>query len=341
MQPMSDSERYLVIDTETATADPDSCCQLGAVLVEDGEIVGEYVHKVRPPGNRYRKLNTRIHGIAPADTRDAPPFKAVWDDMLNELSPNVQPPMIVAHNTAFDIPVITHSHEYAGDDIGNLTWLCTREAARKAWPTAKSVSLKSLCEQHGIDITDHHDALADARAAAMLAQRIHETLAGDTSDSFAVAVSLHGIKQGKRRVQIDDRDREYFYTTPCTDEKSSTRSGRPSILTGITRFGIEKPGGWRPHHKPWWIARRVRNRLTDRRDARRSRARAASAQTPTTKASKTTTGVPATVPTAPAAASGTQLRCGHRLTNGRTCCHPVTRFSTTCAAGHRNSRRLR
>ena len=59
---------FIAIDFETATPKQHSACQLGIVVVENGNIVEEKVFLIQPPNNKYIPMNTQIHGLKEKDT---------------------------------------------------------------------------------------------------------------------------------------------------------------------------------------------------------------------------------------------------------------------------------
>ena len=69
---------FTAIDFETATGYRNSACAIGLVRVENGEIIDTFCSLIQPPGNEYWGGNIGVHGIRPADTRDAPTFEELF-----------------------------------------------------------------------------------------------------------------------------------------------------------------------------------------------------------------------------------------------------------------------
>lgn len=120
---------------------------------------------IQPPGNEYWPDNIRVHGIKPIQTRNAPVFRDVWDQIL----PRLKGPVLVAHNAGFDRAVLYHSAGHYGIDAELLfpksSWFCTMQHYRsKGYP---SCGLAAICLRHEIEL-NHHEALSDARACAHL-----------------------------------------------------------------------------------------------------------------------------------------------------------------------------
>lgn len=148
-------EDFTAIDFETAQRDPASICQVGLVRVEGGEVVETYNQLVRPPNNFYFYRNIEVHGIKPVDTEEAPTFDIVWQEFRHWIEDQV----VVAHNSNFDFNCLRHSLAYYDDVQPYFEERCTLKIYRRG--------LAYLSKKHKIQL-QHHDALSDANACAML-----------------------------------------------------------------------------------------------------------------------------------------------------------------------------
>lgn len=156
---------FVAIDFETATGQRSSACAVGIVTVSNGEISEKYHALIRPPDNYYWRTNSEIHGITAADTRRSPDFAQLYPEIRRRL----QGRLIVAHNEPFDRSVLKGSMAHYGLDYAELSlaerWECTCKIYRaKGFNPA---GLASCCERMNIPL-NHHDALSDALACAML-----------------------------------------------------------------------------------------------------------------------------------------------------------------------------
>jgi DNA polymerase III subunit epsilon len=167
---------FVAIDFETANRQPDSACQLAAVVVSQSRIVGEYSWLIRPPTSYFSQFNISIHGIRPSDVRDSPGMDLVWTELSNLLDGQV----VMAHNARFDMQVLVAS--LAAHDIAcpSIQFQCTRALARAAWPGRPAYGLKPLGNWLGISFK-HHDALEDARCCANIALAVQAHLGQDGS----------------------------------------------------------------------------------------------------------------------------------------------------------------
>ncbi|MBR6758126.1 MAG: 3'-5' exonuclease [Bacteroidaceae bacterium] len=163
---------FIAIDFETATSSRNSICEAGICVVRNGRIVETRSWLVRPKNNYYHPINTGIHGICPEDTKDAPDFPTVWNEILEYIH---ESSTLVAHNAAFDMGCIRSSLEYHGMKKENIDYFCTFQIARRIYGF-KCNKLNALCDHFGIDYDRHHRAGDDARMCAELfLQEIKDT----------------------------------------------------------------------------------------------------------------------------------------------------------------------
>lgn len=157
----------VAIDFETANGQASSACQLAAVVLRDSQMVAEYCWLIRPPRMYFSPRNISIHGIRPADVRDAPTIEQLWP----ELSAVIDGQVLLAHNARFDIGVLAASLAAFEIACPDLQFSCTRALARAAWPGRARYGLKPLGDWLGVEF-QHHDALEDARTCARIALAI-------------------------------------------------------------------------------------------------------------------------------------------------------------------------
>lgn len=151
-------DNYTAIDFETATASR-MACQIGLVQVDNGQIVLEREYLIQPPENRFDDKTILVHGITPEQTATAPRFDELWP----ELKPLFEGRFIVAHNASFDEATLKKNLEYYGLKMPRILGFgCT------CGPFGR-VNLFSATSYFGIELGVHHNALADARACALLA----------------------------------------------------------------------------------------------------------------------------------------------------------------------------
>jgi len=160
---------FTAIDFETANASPYSVCSVGVVIVREGLVVDKIYRLIRPRPNVYSYWNTKIHGLTRDDTDTAPYFPEVWAD----IAPQIAGLSLVAHFSVFDEGCLKAVHEFYRIPYPDYTFYCTCQASRKTFgkllPNHKLPTVAAHC---GFDLTNHHHALADAEACAVIAMKI-------------------------------------------------------------------------------------------------------------------------------------------------------------------------
>ena len=154
---------FTAIDFETANHQPDSACQLGAVVVRNGQVVDQFMWMIRPEPLYFSQGNIRIHGITPAQVRGESNFGDIWSEISNKIGNDC----LVAHNASFDIKVLLACLRTHQKSIPEFQFTCTRAIARRTWPHRGRYGLKPLSNWLGIRF-QHHDALEDAIACAKI-----------------------------------------------------------------------------------------------------------------------------------------------------------------------------
>ncbi len=160
---------FTAIDFETATSDFTSVCSLGWCVVKDNRIVSRKEVLVRPEPFEFNEYNIKIHGIRPETVADKPTFDKYWE----EIKPDIENTMVIAHNASFDINVLCRTLQKYGIELPNFKYMCTVKLSQKAYPELESHKLNHLCDALGITF-NHHWAYDDAYACAMALLRIAE-----------------------------------------------------------------------------------------------------------------------------------------------------------------------
>lgn len=139
-------------------AETDRVCEVAVVRADGEEVVVEFDTLVRPPIAMSEGAQ-RVSGITPDMLTDAPLFSEVAGQVLDVLEGAV----VVAHNVPHDLAFLTREMRGSGIEMGLPVALDTLTMSRRffAFP---SNSLSDVCARLGIELTQHHRALADARA---------------------------------------------------------------------------------------------------------------------------------------------------------------------------------
>lgn len=160
--------RIIVVDTETtgiSLRQGGRVIEIGAVAVENGGIVAELATLI-DTGAPISYGAWRVHGISADQVAGKPTPEEVWPWFLEFAGTSP----LVAHNAAFDRPLIRHELRLLGLTLSN-PWRCTLQLTRRLLPHLPN---------HRLDTVYHylfgpppagilrHRALDDARMTARI-----------------------------------------------------------------------------------------------------------------------------------------------------------------------------
>jgi DNA polymerase-3 subunit epsilon len=164
-------QKFCVIDIETNGSKPSKAdvIELGAVMVQDGEIIDRletFVYADEVP-----TYITKITNITKEDLIGAPSQREalLW---LREFMGDA---IFVAHNVKFDYSFLNYLFNKHGlGSIGNQR-LCTIDLARRSFESPR-YGLAYLNETLGIKTANHHRAYSDAYSAWIVMKKSFETI---------------------------------------------------------------------------------------------------------------------------------------------------------------------
>jgi len=159
---------FTAIDFETANYNITSACQIGIVVVENSEIIKTYSSYIKPSPNFFIPFFTELHNIDAKKVNGFPSFGELWSEISEYLTGSE---MLVAHNAVFDINVLAACCEKYEIEYKLPISFCTCQAARRNLSHLANHKLSTVCTHYGIEL-NHHEALSDARAAALIALKL-------------------------------------------------------------------------------------------------------------------------------------------------------------------------
>ena len=229
-----------VVDFEIANNSMTSICAIGLCRIDDGKIVGREHYLIQPPENRYDADMTAVHGITPDMTKDAEPFPVVWD----KIKQHFQNTYVAAHNAKrFDMPALKAVLEHYGIEKPHFDFIDTMYVCDKYKDASCRRSLGALCEAFGIPLTDHHNALCDAEAAANL---ILYSFEHSRFHVFATwlrySVDLYPFDEVAARSTFKNGKHEHLdvheiaATTSVHEEADKDFDGKTFLFTGTLQF---------------------------------------------------------------------------------------------------------
>ena len=165
---------------------------------------------------------SRVHGIYDQDVRGKPIFK----ECANELAELMEGAVIVGHNARkFDMPLLQNEFYRCGISPPKpLVVLDTLEAVRRL-KIPRPHNLGAQCARHGIDLSNAHDAAADAAACLLLLWKVMR----DHPSSFRR--SLQEIEEWLISGEV--RKDESELGRALTDLESLDKNGRIRIDEGV------------------------------------------------------------------------------------------------------------
>lgn len=161
-------DNFVAIDFETANHEPSSVCSVGIVVVKNSIITDTFYSLIQPEPNYYSYWCTQVHGLTAIDTDDAPLFPEVWEKIV----PLIEDLPLVAHNSRFDEGCLKAVFRTYMMDYPQYKFHCTCIASRKKLPDLVNHQLQTVSAACGFDLTNHHNAIADAEACAAIALQI-------------------------------------------------------------------------------------------------------------------------------------------------------------------------
>ncbi|SFM91673.1 exonuclease domain-containing protein [Variovorax sp. OV329] len=211
--------RFVAIDVETANARRASICQIGLVVFENRRIVDEWTTLINPE-DEFNVINVGIHGIGQKAVQSAPTLPEVFIEIQKRVAG-----ACVASYGDFDRGAFSQAAIRYNLPAIEGQWLDLQHVVRGAWPEEFGTggwALKKVCAHLGIDLENHHDALADARAAGHVfvkAQLTTDTWARDWTGLQSVAIA------GESRVKPEK-------PAPLVPNSAGPLAGTRIVFTG-------------------------------------------------------------------------------------------------------------
>lgn len=203
--------RFSYFDVETPSRYQDSICQIAVITEEAGSPL--YIDHLLDPEDDFHPMNVSIHGITRRHVLGKPTFAEVWPDLAGHFKDHV----VVGHNVGFDLSVLYKNIFHYGFDPFPIYYIDTMTLL-KAKKIECGLGLKESCRYHNIELDQHHDALADTKAAYELFQ----VLSRDIAD---LSPFIKKYCPGERCFGYDRalfRDRPGYSRKPATPRLSPT-----------------------------------------------------------------------------------------------------------------------
>ncbi len=160
---------FAAIDFETANRHSSSVCSIGVVVVRNGEVKDKFYRLIHPAPNYYSPGNVAVHGLTKVDTDDADTFPEVWAEVVQL----IEGLPLVAHFSRFDEGCLKAAFRRYDMTYPDYQFYCTCTASRRVFGRSlPNHKLPTVAKRCGFDLTNHHNAIADAEACAAIAMKI-------------------------------------------------------------------------------------------------------------------------------------------------------------------------
>lgn len=190
---------FISVDLETTGLDPqtDSIIEVGMVRIAQGDICETYEQLINP-GITIPSPITQLTGIQNQDCQDQPVLEAVFPDILEFIGEQ----WIIAHNADFDFDFLNQAKRKLAPRTARLAYnrvIDTLTLSRLLLPWLPNHRLDTICEFLKIHEKPEHRALADAKATALIFQKLmHRARSLSLAQVEIIITLLHGAKHGLR-----------------------------------------------------------------------------------------------------------------------------------------------
>ena len=245
-QSLDDS--YVVFDIETTGLTPKFCkiIEIGAVKIEQGEIVAEFSHFINPEIPIPYNI-TKLTSITDDMVVNEPTIETILPAFLDFVGDSV----LVAHNAGFDTSFIRKFAKDMGLKVENSV-VDTMTLGHILCPELGKYTLDRICKHLGIKLENHHRAVDDAAATAEIFKAFLPMLKekgifnlddlntiGETSmETIKKSKRYHGIILAKNEIGRVNLNRlisishvEYFNKRPVMP-KSLINKYREGLILG-------------------------------------------------------------------------------------------------------------
>ncbi len=197
MENYLEERRFTFVDVETPNSGNNSICAIGIIHMEEDVVKFEKDYLVNPEA-RFDNRNMEIHGITPRMIDQSPTFPEIWAEIKDYFVNGI----VVAHNAAFDLSVISKTLMTYDIAIPEFNYICTLQKARKHISKSNTVGYKlnELCATFNIDLAIHHNAMCDTIACKEIFVNFVESFGLYDSDVNVYAYSMSNTDTSKKSV---------------------------------------------------------------------------------------------------------------------------------------------
>lgn len=173
----------VLVDIETTGGSPASSriTEIGALRVEDGQVVDTFKQLVNPE-SYIPPFITNLTGITNEMTWEAPTFREIAERLEIFMDGGI----FVAHHVNFDYSFIKMEYERIGNQFA-MDRFCSAHLSRALYPEYRSHALDRIIERLGVEVAERHRAFDDAE---VIWKFIARELERDEAQLFRTAEKL-------------------------------------------------------------------------------------------------------------------------------------------------------
>lgn len=224
----------VVIDTETVNTPSGTCViDIGAILVRNGMPICEWGQLVSP-GCEIPVSTTLLTGITNESFIEQPTASQVIPDFLTAIAGLT----IVGHNISYDISALNKEASRLGIAGLDVPCIDTMSLAREKFPNSPSASLQETMRLLGMQATEEHRALSDARWTLECWRRLEVMYTPRT-------LTQTERDESKRRALRDRRRKDSFFMKSAYlgGEMPSAVNAKPDgVMIETIECGVEISG---------------------------------------------------------------------------------------------------
>lgn len=238
---------FVVFDIETTGFSNlnEKIIEIGAVKIKNGKIIDEFSTFINPEINIPIKI-TELTGITNNMVCKSP----IIDNVISDFYKFCKDSIMVAHNIDFDMSFIRRNGKSFGFEFSN-SLLDTIDLCKFLFPELKRYKLNVVAKHLGVSLENHHRAIDDARATAMILIKCFEKLKSKNiitlkhlNDEYIQNIdisklyTIHAVLLAKNQVGLKNiymlvskGHLDYFFKTPRIP-KSELLKHREGLIIG-------------------------------------------------------------------------------------------------------------
>lgn len=224
----------VVIDTETINSPSGTrVIDIGAILIRNNVPTCEWEQLISPECNLPASA-TLLTGITEESLLSQPNAEQVIPEFLAAIS-NLT---LIGHNISYDVSALNKEASRLGIDCLDTTCIDTMSLAMAKFPNAPSVSLQETMRLLGIQATEEHRAMSDARWTFECWRRLESMYSPRTLTQSEIDESRQRALHDKRR-----KDSTFMKSIYLGGEMPSAVNAKPDgVVIETIECGVEISG---------------------------------------------------------------------------------------------------